>query len=122
MKTGMASASRRNSGGKNLEEHNFFEKFVRLFSVPILNALPDAFLQRFMKKSSHDAEVVLENVGSARALEVMYGGRNEGLFLRGFFHGIADFFWQHFVSQSKGVRNRLKIVENNLEKEILRNP
>lgn len=73
------------TGDKNLEGHNLFEKFVRLFSVPILNALPDAFLRRFMKKSSYDAEVVLENVGSARALEVMYGGRHRGFFLRGFF-------------------------------------
>jgi len=113
MKTGIA-------GDKNLEGFNLFVKFLRLFSVPILNALPDAFLQRFMKNSSHDAEVVLENVGSARALEVMYGRHRKKIFSHGFFQGIADFFWHNFVSQSKGVRNRLKIVENNLEKEILR--
>jgi len=106
--------------GKNLEEHNFFEKFVRIFSVPILNSLPASFLQRFMKASSHDAEVVLDNVGSARALEVMYGRYRRGLFSRGILQGVADLFWHHFVSQPKGVRNRLEIVKNNLDKEVLR--
>jgi len=103
----------------NLEKHNFFVKLVRLFSVPILNSLSVNFLQVFMKSSSHDAEVVLENVGSARALEIMYGRYRRNLFSRGVLQGIADLFWHHFVSQPKGVRNRLKIVEDNLEKEIL---
>jgi len=105
---------------KKLERHNFFIKLVRIFSVPILNGLPENFLQRFMRVSSQDAEVVLDNVGSARALEVMYGRYSRNLFSRGLLQGIADFFWHHIVSQPKGVRNRLKIVEDNLEKEILR--
>lgn len=105
---------------KKLEKHNLFVKFVRIFSVPILNSLPAVFLQRFMKNSSYDAEVVLDNVGSAWALEVMYGRYRRKLFSRGIAQGVADLFWHHFVSQPKGVRNRLKIVENNLDKEILR--
>lgn len=105
---------------KNLEGHSLFVKFVRIFSVPILNILPEKFLRRFMRTSSKDAEVVLDNVGSARALEVMYGRYKRNLFSRGFFQGIADAFWHHFVSQPKGVRNRLKIVKDNLDKEILR--
>jgi hypothetical protein len=104
----------------NLERHNFFIKFVRIFSVPLLNNLPASFIKRFMKVSSNDAEVVLDNVGSARALEVMYGRYHRNLFSRGFLQGVADFFWHHFVSQPKGVRNRLKIVEDNLDKEVLR--
>jgi SAM-dependent methyltransferase len=105
---------------KNLEGHNLFERFVRIFSVPILNNLPEVFLRKFMRTSSHDAEVVLDNLGSARALEVMYGRYRKKLFSRGLLQGIADLFWHHFTSQPKGVRNRLKIVENNLDKEILR--
>ncbi len=104
---------------KNLEGHNLFVKLVRVFSVPILNILPEKFLRYFLKNSSQDAEIVLENVGSARALEVMYGRYRRNLFSRGMLQGIADLFWHHFLSQSKGVRNRLKIVENSLEKEIL---
>lgn len=105
---------------KNLEGHNLLVKLARIFSVPILNSLPASFLQKFMKASSYDAEVVLENVGSAKALEVMYGRYKRKLFSRGFLQGIADLFWHHFVSQPKGVRNRLKIVKLNLDKEILR--
>lgn len=104
---------------KNLENHNFLIKFIRVFSVPLLNNLSDSFLKRFMRSSSRDAEVVLDNVGSARALEVMYGRYRRNLFSRGFFQGIADFFWHHCVSQPKGVRNRLEIVKVNLEKEII---
>jgi len=104
---------------KNLEKHNFIVKFVRIFSVPVLNSLPDSFLQRFAKTSSHDAEIVLDNVGSARALEVMYSRYRRNIFSRGIIQGIADLFWHHFFSQPKSVRNRLKIVENNLDKEIL---
>jgi len=105
---------------KNLEGHGLFVKFVRIFTVPILNSLPEDFLKRFMKTSSHDAEVVLDNLGSARALEVMYGRYRRNLFSRGLMQGFADLFWHHFVSQPKGVRNRLKIVEDNLDKEISR--
>lgn len=104
---------------KNLEKHGFVVKFVRIFSVPILNSLPDSFLRRLMKNSSHDAEIVLDNVGSARALEVMYGRYRRNLFSHGVVQGFANLFWHHFVSQPKGVRNRLKIVKNSLDKEIL---
>ncbi len=105
---------------KNLEGHNLFVRFVRIFTVPILNSLPDVFLCRFMRASSYDAGVVLDNLGSARALEVMYGRYRRNIFSRGLMQGFADLFWHHFVSQPKGVRNRLKIVENSLDKEIFR--
>mgnify|MGYP001599713278 CR=1 FL=1 len=105
---------------KNLERHNLFVKFIRVFTVPVLNSLPESFLRRFMRTSSHDAEVVLDNLGSARALEIMYGRYRRNIFSRGVMQGFADLFWHHFVSQPKGVRNRLKIVENNLDGEILR--
>lgn len=104
---------------KNLEGHSLIIKFIRIFSVPILNNIPDKFLRQFAKSSSHDGEVVVENVGSARALEVMYGRYKRNLFSRGFSQGVADFLWHHCVSQTKGVRNRLKIVEINLDEEIV---
>lgn len=105
---------------KNLEGHSLFEKFVRVFTVPLLNVLPEKFLQKFMRTSSNDAEVVLDNLGSARALEVMYGRYRRNIFSRGIMQGFADLFWHHFTSQPKGVRNRLKIVKNYLDKEIAR--
>ena len=68
---------------KNLERHSLFVKLVRVFSVSLLNALPENFLRRFMRISSHDAEVVLDNVGSARALEVCTAVIAEIYFLAG---------------------------------------
>ena len=50
----------------------------------------------------------------------MYGRYSLSLFSRGSFQAFADLFWHHCVSQPKALRNRLKIVESNLEKEILR--
>jgi len=108
------------ASGKNLEVHGLLVRFVRFFSVPILNSLPSVFLQRFMRTSSHNAGVILDNLGSARALEVLYSRYRKNIFSRGVMQGIVDLFWHHFVSQPKGVRNRLQIVENNLDKEILR--
>ncbi len=45
---------------KNMERHGLFVKFVRIFTVPVLNNLPANFLRVFMKKSSQDAGVVLD--------------------------------------------------------------
>jgi chemotaxis methyl-accepting protein methylase len=104
---------------KGLEKNNYFVDFVRFFTIPILNNLPESFLQKFMKSSSNDAVIVMENVGSAKALEVMYGRYRRKIFSRGIIQGLADLFWHHFVAQTKGVRNRLKIVKDNLEKEII---
>lgn len=104
---------------KNLEKHGLFVKIVRFFSVPILNSLPSSFLQNFMKKSSDDAGIVADNPKSPLALEVMYTRYDRNLFSKGFIRGLGNLFWQHFTSHPKSLRNRLKIVEHILEKEIL---
>jgi len=101
-----------------LETHNLLEKFVRVFTVPLLNALPARLIQLFMRKSSHDAATVVAKGGSTHALEVMYTRYHRELFSRGFLQGIADLFWHHFVSQPKALRNRLHIVQSLLEQEI----
>ena len=105
---------------KNLENHSLLTKFIRIFTVPLLNNLPASLIQKVMKLSSHDARKVLESVGSTHALEVMYTRYHRSLFHRGFLNGIADLFWHHGVSQPKALRNRLKIVEEKIEEEILR--
>src|SRR3989338_773727 len=101
-----------------LETHNLLEKFVRVFTVPLLNALPARLIQLFMQKSSHDAATVVAKGGSTHALEAMYTRYHRGIFSRGFLQGLADMFWHHFVSQPKALRNRLRIVQQLLEKEI----
>ncbi|TSC73227.1 MAG: hypothetical protein G01um101470_208 [Parcubacteria group bacterium Gr01-1014_70] len=102
-----------------LETHNLLEKFVMIFTVPILNALPASLIQKMMRKSSHDAATVVAKGGSTHALEAMYTRYHRGLFSRGFLQGVADMFWHHFISQPKALRNRLRIVQSILEQEIL---
>src|SRR3989338_2850544 len=103
---------------KGLENHNLFIKFLRLFTVPLLNHLPAGLIQFTMKKSSHDASVVVDKGGSTHALEAMYTRYHHGFFSRGFFQGIADFFWHHVISQPKALRNRLTIVKSLLTEEL----
>ncbi len=103
---------------ENLEKHGLFTKFVRIFSVPLLNLLPGPVIQRLMRRSSRDAEAVLQNRGSSLALEVMYVRYQRGLFQRGILQGIADLFWHHVVSQPKALRNRLKITESFIKGEL----
>jgi len=71
-----------------------------------------------MRATSHDAATVVAKGGSTHALEAMYTRYHRKLFSRGFFQGLADIFWHHFVSQPKALRNRLQIVQMFLEKEI----
>lgn len=101
-----------------LEKHNFLIKLARIFTVPLLNALPASLIQKMMRKSSHDAATVVAKGGSTHALEAMYTRYHRGLFSRGFLQGVADLFWHHFVSQPKALRNRLHIVQSLLEQEI----
>lgn len=104
-----------------METHNFFEKCVRVLTTPILNALPSVLIKKAMRATSHDAATVVAKGGSTHALEAMYTRYHRKLFSRGFFQGIADIFWHHFVSQPKALRNRLQIVQMLLEEEIRNN-
>ena len=45
----------------------------------------------------------------------MYTRYDRRLFSRGILQGLADLFWHHCISQPKAIRNRLKLVEINLE-------
>lgn len=101
-----------------LETHGFISKLLRILIVPLLNNLPAKIVQMIMRLSSHDARIVLEQKGSTHALEVMYTRYHRSLFSQGVLRGFADLFWHHIVSQPKALRNRLKIVEENLEIEI----
>lgn len=88
--------------------------------MPLLNHLPASLIQFLMKKSSHDASVVVAKGGSTHALEAMYTRYHRRLFSRGFSQGIADFFWHHAISQPKALRNRLTIVKSLLTEELRR--
>ena len=105
---------------QDLETHSLLVKIIRFFSVPIMNKISPNSLQKMMRATSHDARTVVENSGSTAALEAMYSRHQRSLFSRGIFQGIADLFWHHCISQPKALRNRLKLVEKNLELEIFK--
>lgn len=105
---------------KNLETHSLIVKLIRIFSVPLLNNLPSGLLKKIAKASSRDANKIVKHAGSTHALEVMYTRHHRSLFSRGILQGLADWFWHHCLAQLKAIRNRLKIVEENIEKEILK--
>ena len=105
---------------RDLETHGIIVKILRIFSVPIMNKISPNFLQKMMRATSHDARTVVNNTGSTTALEAMYSRHQRSLFSRGILQGMADLFWHHCISQPKALRNRLKLVERNLESEVFK--
>ena len=101
----------------NLEVHSFVEKLTRIISVPILNSL-NTYVKSLMRKTSGDAGRVVETSGTTHALEVMYSRYERSIFEKGFFSGLANYFWHHFVSQPAALRNRLKIVKKMVLDEL----
>ena len=93
---------------------------IRVFTVPLLNALPGSVIKKMMNHSSRDASEVVARGGSTHALEAMYTRYHRRLFSRGPLHGLADSFWHHVVAQPKALRNRLKIVRQILKTEATR--
>src|SRR4030042_2116542 len=102
-----------------LETHSLIEKIIRVFSVPLLNNIPSSIMKKRLAGSSKDGKAVVKTGGSARALEVMYTRYDRKLFSRGILQGTADLFWHNCLSQPKAIRNRLKIVKEELKNEIL---
>ncbi len=103
-----------------METHGLVTKFIRIFSVPIMNHVSPEFLKKMMRSTSHDSKTVVQNTGTAAALDAMYTRHQRGLFSRGIMQGLADLFWHHCFSQPKALRNRLALVEMNMDEEILR--
>lgn len=102
----------------DLETHGVFVKIARLFAVPILNAIPSSVLQGAVRKFSPFGSKVIARPGTTHALEALYGEKRKPR--GGFISRVADRFWNTVISQPKAVRNRLRIVESELEKEIVR--
>lgn len=103
---------------KSFETHSLLVKFIRIFSTPLLNNIPASVMRKILAGTSRDGAIAVKHGGSTYALEAMYTRYNRKLFSRGFLQGCADLFWHHCLSQPKAIRNRLKIVGENLEKEI----
>jgi len=96
------------------EVNSLFEAAIDLILIPILNSLPKS-LRGFVKKSHKSAKGVVENKTTHKALEILYRkgaskGTNKTLKEK-IFHKI----WFN-TNNSKGVRNRLRIVRNEIRK------
>ncbi len=102
----------------DLEKHGLLTSGIRLFTVPLLNALPSSVIKKMMRRSSRDASTVVARGGSTHALEAMYTRYQRRIFAKGVMRGMADAFWHHVVSQPKALRNRLKIVRNALNSSV----
>lgn len=90
----------------------------RLFNVtilPILNILPKGF-QKFIKKSNKQAAEVIDNATNHQALEVLYHKGN----IKKHKNPLQRIFRKIWfsISNSKAVRNRLKIVKRELDQHI----
>jgi len=104
---------------QNLEKHNIWVKLIRIFLVPMLNSIPAPSLQKFIIKFSPFGRSVIQKAGTAHSLEEMYVKKS---FSPKKWHPyfLADFFWNTIISQPKAIRNRLKIVQVNLNEELSR--
>lgn len=56
----------------DLETHGLVTKFIRIFSIPLMNHISPRTLQKLMKATSQNAGTVVKNTGSTHALEAMY--------------------------------------------------
>ncbi len=82
------------------------------FFIPILNSLPKSF-QRFIKRSHKSVDEIIENKTTHKALEVLYKKgqtHHTKSLLSKLFHSV----WFN-TNNSKGVRNRLKLVKRELQ-------
>jgi hypothetical protein len=87
----------------------------KVFIHPILNSLPSSS-QNNLRKTHRVADEVIENKTSHKALEVLYlGGYREHT--KTIKQRIFYFIWMH-TDNVKGVRNRLKMTEREIEKSV----
>lgn len=100
----------------DFEVNSFIEKTVDLILIPVLNSLPASF-QKFVKKSHVSAKRVIDNKTTHKALEILYNNGESFGESRTFKERIFHKVW-FSTNNSKGVRNRLKIVRNEIRKKI----
>lgn len=103
-----------------LETNTIFKNFFNVFFIPILNSLPKNF-KNTIKKTNNSAAVVIDNVTTHKALEVLYS-KGELFSVNKFLTNIFKKVWFN-VNNSKAVRNRLRLVKkelNNFLKERIK--
>lgn len=56
---------------KKFERHNFIEKIIRIFTVPLLNNIPEGLIRKILS-TNKDGKIIIEKGGSAHSLEILY--------------------------------------------------
>ncbi len=99
-----------------LEQNSLLRKTSNLVIIPILNLLPIKS-RKLIKKSNAAVNEVIDNATTHKALEVLYHkGAKHGV--KKIYEKIAHLVWFN-TNNSKAVRNRLKIVINEMRKALL---
>lgn len=102
----------------NMETNNFIKKTFNLFFIPILNTLPVGSRKSIVKTNKAVGEIV-KNATNHKALEILYSnGKGSGKSIKNLYRKIAHIVWFN-TNNSKAVRNRLKIVKDELEKTLI---
>ena len=101
----------------NFETNSFLRKVSNLLLIPILNILPIKS-RGLIKKSNKAVNDIVDNATSHKALEILYHKGNKHA-IKKTYEKLSHFIWFN-TNNSKGVRNRLKIVTNEI-KEMMSN-
>lgn len=96
------------------ENHHWTVKIIRAPAILVLNILPKRLAQAIFLAFSNqhsDTRIVYSSVASYKALETLYTfperrAKKETSAL--------DFFWQNFLSNTRSIRNRFKLVRREL--------
>lgn len=100
-----------------LEKNSAIRKLLNLLIVPVLNNLPIKS-RKLIKKSNKAVSDIVDNATNHKALEILYhNGYRKGF--KKFYEKISDLVWFN-TSNSKAVRNRLKIVKHEIAEYLSR--
>lgn len=105
-----------NDQSLSLETNSLLRYLLNLFFIPILNSLPKNF-KYIIKKTNNAAAVVIDNVTSHKALEVLYS-KGELFSFKKLGSQFFKYIWFN-VNNSKAVRNRLKFVKRELRNHLM---
>lgn len=98
------------------ETISFARKILNLILIPVLNSL-NPNIRLFLKKTHKSANDIIEHVTTHKALEILYGydsAKSRGNLIQQFFRTI----WLS-TNNAKAVRNRLKIVKQEITNQII---
>jgi SAM-dependent methyltransferase len=96
-----------------LETNSILRKMANVVLIPVLNSLPIKS-RKLIKKSNKAVNDIVNNATSHKALEILYSkGSKHGV--KKTYEKISQFVWFN-TNNSKGVRNRLKIVTDEIKK------